>query len=72
MIRQKLPSVQYGSSSSAQLGGLFDDLIELAQIFGFTLTAEMLSRKSEQCSVQKDEIFRLKASKLREIGMQIG
>ena len=51
MIRQKLPSVQYGSSSSAQLGGLFDDLIELAQIFGFTLTPEMLRSKSEQCSV---------------------
>ena len=51
MIRQKLPSVQYGSSSSAQLGGLFEDLIELAQIFGFTLTPEMLRSKSEQCSV---------------------
>ena len=72
MLREKLPVIQYGASVNTMLlERLFNELIELALIFGFNLTIEMLRAKSEQCSVQKDEIFRLKASKLREIGTQI-
>lgn len=53
------------------LGRFYADLIDLANVLGFTFTTEMLQAKSDKCSDQKDKIFGLKAGKLREIGAKI-
>jgi len=53
------------------LDRLGNETVDLAEVLGFSLTTDMLKGKFAQCSEQKDALFRLKAGKLREIGISI-
>ena len=47
------------------------EIVSLASTIGIEVTVESLQAKLAECSRHKDELFQVKAAKMREIGNQI-
>lgn len=68
-LKQKLEEHQL--SAPFDLSFFMTELVSLAQILGISFTEAMLRDKLNQCSKQKNALFSVKASKIREISHSI-